>query len=81
MLGKIVLRDGTEAILEDNGVWVCAQPNVQFYLNWLFNPRHAEGVSVLFPFGYITIDDAAQTFKAQAHHPFEIQPIGPDEIS
>ena len=78
-MGKIILPDGREAILQESGEWVSKDKILAQYLNLSFDPKSTSALGL--PTGWAVVSQAASALKGEAKFPFKLQPLLPGEVS
>jgi hypothetical protein len=84
MIGKIKLKDGTVATLDDDGKWKYEDKRLQYILNSNYNPRKEhliEPIASIMPLGVFTVPRAAKELGAKVLHTPKIPPLPEGAVS
>lgn len=79
-IGKVVSPRGTATLGED-GVWKADDPDVETYLNAVFDPDEARGLGAVLPYGRHSVSEAAVKLRGTAVFGKPLPPLEEGVIS
>ena len=80
MVGMLLLRDGRQASLNEEGAWQSPDPHLAEYLEAFHSPHRPEpGLDEVLPFGVMSLERAARELGGQVRLASPPQPL-PDGV-